>query len=185
MVSEDPETYDIHADSVGGWPQVVRPVVAQARSLNYDPDTFPRALHERIDAMVRKLVDKARADSVKPTSHTLAVGGALPKSKNSFSSRIEFGFKAPVAMTLAPWFAHVVPYFRFIHVLRDGRDIAFSANQGPVDKFYDTVFGSDPTRGLQAKAIRLWSSWNSDIHKWSIDRSASLASRYFSLLKRM
>lgn len=179
MVSEDPETYDIHADSVGGWPQVVRPVVAQARSLNYDPDTFPGALHDRIDGMVRKLVDKARSDSVKPTSHKLAVGGALPKKKNSICSRIEFGFKAPVAMTLAPWFAHVVPHFRFIHVLRDGRDIAFSANQGPVDKFYDTMFGPDSSRGPQAKAIRLWSSWNADVHKWATDRLAILASRFF------
>jgi hypothetical protein len=27
MVSEDPETYDIHADIVGGWPPVVNPVI--------------------------------------------------------------------------------------------------------------------------------------------------------------
>ena len=27
MVSEDPETYDIHADIVGGWPNVVEPVL--------------------------------------------------------------------------------------------------------------------------------------------------------------
>ena len=27
IVSEDPETYDIHADLVGGWPAVVTPVL--------------------------------------------------------------------------------------------------------------------------------------------------------------
>jgi hypothetical protein len=27
IVSEDPETYDIHADSVGGWPTIVRPLI--------------------------------------------------------------------------------------------------------------------------------------------------------------
>ena len=27
MVSEDPETYDIHGDIVGGWPHVVTPVL--------------------------------------------------------------------------------------------------------------------------------------------------------------
>lgn len=27
MVSEDPETYDIHADLVGGWPRIVEPVL--------------------------------------------------------------------------------------------------------------------------------------------------------------
>jgi hypothetical protein len=27
IVSEDPETYDLHADLVGGWPSVVTPVL--------------------------------------------------------------------------------------------------------------------------------------------------------------
>ena len=27
VVSEDPETYDIHADSVGGWPTFVKPLI--------------------------------------------------------------------------------------------------------------------------------------------------------------
>jgi hypothetical protein len=98
MVSEDPETYDIHADSVGGWPTVVRPVVAHAHTLNYDPQNFPEPLHSKMDLMVQKLVNKARDDSIKPTSYKLAVGGALPKSKNSFSSHIEFGFKVYIKL---------------------------------------------------------------------------------------
>jgi hypothetical protein len=28
MVSEDPQTYDIHGDLMGGWPPVVNPVIA-------------------------------------------------------------------------------------------------------------------------------------------------------------
>jgi hypothetical protein len=82
-----------------------------------------------------------------------------------------------VAMTLAPWFAHVVPHFRFIHVLRDGRDISFSANQGPVDKFYDSMFGHDLSRSSPVKAIRLWSVWNTDVNNWAKDRSHKLATR--------
>ena len=31
MVSEDPETYDIHADIIGGWPNVVTPVLEVQR----------------------------------------------------------------------------------------------------------------------------------------------------------
>jgi len=31
MVSEDPETYDIHADLVGGWPEIVRPVIRYSK----------------------------------------------------------------------------------------------------------------------------------------------------------
>lgn len=28
MVSEDPQTYDIHGDLMGGWPPIVQPVIA-------------------------------------------------------------------------------------------------------------------------------------------------------------
>ena len=41
MVSEDPETYDIHGDLMGGWPTVVKPVVATMRTLNYIPPSGP------------------------------------------------------------------------------------------------------------------------------------------------
>ena len=44
-------------------------------------------------------------------------------------------------MTLAPYWAHLLPHFRLLHVLRDGRDIAFSANQGPVEKFFTVMYG--------------------------------------------
>ena len=33
-------------------------------------------------------------------------------------------------MTLAPYWASLEPHFRLLHVVRDGRDIALSANQG-------------------------------------------------------
>jgi hypothetical protein len=32
-------------------------------------------------------------------------------------------------MALSPWWAEMLPRFKLVHVLRDGRDIAFSANQ--------------------------------------------------------
>ena len=54
---------------------------------------------------------------------------------------------------------------KFLHVLRDGRDIALSKNQGPVHKFYSFMYNKKDvnekdTRSLEAKAIRLWSDWN-------------------------
>jgi hypothetical protein len=35
MVSEDPETYDIHADSVGGWPVMAHPLLQVRICLYY------------------------------------------------------------------------------------------------------------------------------------------------------
>ena len=48
MVSEDPETFDIHADSVGGWPTIVNPIIAQTKSLHYDPSSLPLPLQMKM-----------------------------------------------------------------------------------------------------------------------------------------
>jgi len=101
-------------------------------------------------------------------SEQLAVGGVLPHPANVSVQSVLHGFKAPVAMTLAPCFAEESPHFKFVHVLRDGRDIAFSANQGPVDKFYKDMYGErDGVRNPELRGIKLWSDWNSQIYSWA------------------
>ena len=68
--------------------------------------------------------------------------------------------------------AHILPRFQLLHVLRDGRDIAFSVNQGPVEKFYASMYGnSDVSTVVPLKAMRLWSDWNSQIYHWAKARS--------------
>ena len=172
MVSEDPETYDIHADLVKGWPEVVSPVVAATRSLDYKPKALAKTLQERTRSKVASILGQVEKDSIKPTSYKLAVGGVLPHPEGVTARSVLYGFKAPVAMTLIPWFADLSPHFKVIHVLRDGRDIAFSANQGPVSKFYAANYGSnDPQVPAPVKGIKLWSDWNSQVYKWS-DRYA-------------
>ena len=56
MVSEDPETYDIHADLVGGWPPIVSPVLSVTHSLNYDPDRLPDAVKKFMSRSLRSLL---------------------------------------------------------------------------------------------------------------------------------
>jgi hypothetical protein len=169
MVSEDPETYDIHADNVKGWPTVVAPVVLSTKTLDYDPHALPRDLQMRTETGVRRILDQALLDSSKPTSYKLAVGGALQRPAQMTASGVTYGFKAPVAMTLAPCFADLSPHFKLVHVLRDGRDLSFSANQGPVSKFYASMYGAmHRGESAQLKSIRLWSDWNSQIHHWAL-----------------
>jgi hypothetical protein len=129
IVSEDPETYDIHADLFGGWPKVVTPILEAAGSITYDTQDFPPQLRSSTESNLRRLLTQAESDSHKPESKVLAVGGALPHSPDVHASDVIYGFKAPVAMTLVPWWRKLNPHFMFLHVLRDGRDIAFSANQ--------------------------------------------------------
>ena len=175
MTSEDPETYDIHGDLMGGWPPVVKPIVKAAGTLNYNPmdrtnSKISQPLHDRSMTQLRRLVDKAEQDSQKPESHKLAVGGALKRPFHTDATKVSFGFKAPVAMTLAPYWALMRPKFKLLHVVRDGRDIAFSANQGPVQKFFNDMYGPN-VRKISAnpkiRAIKLWSDWNTQIYQWA------------------
>lgn len=179
MTSEDPETYDIHGDLMGGWPPMVKPVLSRTHSLNYNPEKIDPAVHSVVSTGLRRLIEKAESDSRKPESHKLAVGGGLPRRAGSDATRVNFGFKAPVAMTLAPYWAHLTPHFKLLHVVRDGRDIAFSANQGPVQKFYRDMYGgSDPEnrekllrKDNKVKAMQLWADWNVQLREWSKHRA--------------
>lgn len=170
MVSEDPETFDIHADLVGGWPTIVRPIIEESLSLSYQPKSLSR--HDQNYQNVRKLLDQVKSDSTKPTSHKLAVGGVLPLPKDTSikSNYVQYGFKAPVAMTMVPYWADYLDSFLFVHVVRDGRDIAFSVNQGPVDKFFATFYKNrreELNLNPNLKAIKLWSDWNMQVYEWS------------------
>lgn len=184
IVSEDPETYDIHADLFGGWPKVVTPILEEAGSITYDTQDLSPQLRSSTESNLRRLLTQVEKDSHKPESKILAVGGALPHSPDVHASDVIYGFKAPVAMTLVPWWRKLNPHFMFLHVLRDGRDIAFSANQvalhfnlltfniwqGPVTKFYHSMYKKRPELLVHppaVKAIQLWADWNNGIRKWA------------------
>lgn len=130
MVSEDPETLDIHADLVGGWPDIIRPVVQAARSTSYDHDVdLPWKVRKDTVQKMQNLLRLAEDDARRPQSKILSIGGRLDTPRGVRADGVSFGIKAPVAMTVVPSWRATVPNLKFLHVVRDGRDIAFSTNQ--------------------------------------------------------
>lgn len=77
-------------------------------------------------------------------------------------------------MILVPFFAEAWGKVKFLHVVRDGRDIAFSGNQTPVEKFYgDTFPTGSRARDLtesSLKAISMWDTWNVGLYEWAANR---------------
>ena len=73
MVSEDPETYDIHADIVEGWPKVVKPVITASKSLHYDPSQLPDPLRTHTQQAISSILSKVASDSSKPTSYKVGI----------------------------------------------------------------------------------------------------------------
>ena len=71
-----------------------------------------------------------------------------------------WGWKAPPSIFLLPFFARVLPGMRFVHVLRDGRDIAFSRNQNQPRRYGAALLGPDAELASPAGAIRLWTQAN-------------------------
>ena len=70
-----------------------------------------------------------------------------------------WGWKEPRSVYLLPFLAVELPGLRFLHVIRDGRDMAFSENQVQLRKHGDAVLGrTDEPKAL--RSIALWREVN-------------------------
>jgi hypothetical protein len=70
-----------------------------------------------------------------------------------------FGWKEPRTVYLLPLLAAELPGLRFLHLVRDGRDMALSENQVQLRKHGDAVLGaSDEPEAL--RSISLWREVN-------------------------
>lgn len=58
-------------------------------------------------------------------------------------------------MALLPMFANASDSFKFVHVIRDGRDIAFSGNQQTVEYYYDLLYPDEDKSKAGSKDIVL------------------------------
>ena len=76
-----------------------------------------------------------------------------------------WGWKHPHAYLLLPWLDTVFSGLRFVHIVRDGRQIAFSSNQNQPRHYSDVVFGAEADGWSEhVRAIRFWG--------WANERAA-------------
>ena len=136
----------------------INPVLEAAGSLDFDADTLPPALQDRVVGRLRRT---ARAYALDRPSRRMA-----------------WGWKNPRAMFLMPLIEAAFPGLRFIHVLRDGRDMALSGNQNQREKHFEARFGRAPDTVLQDDSMRLWATSNSEAAAYGRRR---LGERYIQL----
>jgi len=175
MVVEDKGTLDVHGFQLfggEGWPGLVSRVLNVTHSAVYDlkdiPDTLGAIAYADLGSLLSNI--ETAADVLSQIEK-----GNLKRG----SSDISFGFKAPVSMLLIPFFRKHLPRFKYLHVVRDGRDIAFSDNQSPVEKFYDIYmvnakqeendmvnndFGFNARSKI--KSMQLWNEWNEQVYEY-------------------
>jgi capsular polysaccharide biosynthesis protein len=72
-----------------------------------------------------------------------------------------WGWKAGRSLYVLPFLHRQLPDLRFIHLIRDGRDVAFSKNQAQLSKHGPTYLSRDERRQRrEVQSIALWSRAN-------------------------
>jgi len=88
-----------------------------------------------------------------------------------------WGWKEPRSIYLLPFFDRHLPSLRFLHVVRDGRDMALSANQNQLRKHGDAAPLPDGLPSA-ARSIALWSWVNLEAKRYGESR---LGERYLRI----
>jgi Sulfotransferase family len=73
----------------------------------------------------------------------------------------QWGWKHPHSYLLLPFLGRLLPDLRFVHVLRDGRDVALSGNQRQLELYGPVLLGDGlPAQGRVARSAAFWSRAN-------------------------
>jgi hypothetical protein len=170
MLVDDDRGLDVHAGTLfngAGWPPLVVAALSAMHTANYEYKSLPGSVKEITKTQVKNFSNhiNARARALLQTIHDKG---------NQTTSNVRFGLKAPVSMLLLPILLQAFGRIKFIHVVRDGRDVSFSINQSPMTKYYDSyykdykkrrqVYDNDDFR--QVMGMQLWADWNKQVLDW-------------------
>merc|ERR1712023_217155 len=98
MVVDDLCTNDIHGDCIGGWPPLVNKAMSVKHTVDVNTKKFDPARKQELLQSLEKLLNNTVNDI-----HKIEM-----KRAHSRPNCIKYGFKAPVSMTLTPWWHDVL-----------------------------------------------------------------------------
>ncbi len=88
------------------------------------------------------------------------LGPLLERHREGADGRA-WGWKEPRSIFLVSFLARALPGLRLLHLVRDGRDLAFSKNQNQPRKHADTFLGSESEKpDAPSRSIELWNAVN-------------------------
>ena len=112
-------------------------ILRKTASLDYRFEDLPRATRRGIEADL-----------------AAAFGGALPAA--AASGAVPFGWKNPRSIFVLPVLAHFLPRLSFVHLVRDGRDMALSKNDRQNSLYYELLFREPQPEDPRLSAARVW-----------------------------
>lgn len=144
MLIDDTGTYDIHAPALykgQGWPPLVRTILSSttassttmngtgmdaAGTANYEFETLPTNVQKEVMVQMTSNFQPYYEKRAK------ALLQKVKEGHRNTTSKVKYGFKAPVSMLLLPVFQKLYGNnggggggggIKFLHVVRDGRDV--------------------------------------------------------------
>jgi hypothetical protein len=124
----------------------INPILTSTKSLDYQVEELPRdlsvAARDELALSINRFLDD------------------LPNDDRPW------GWKNPRSMYVLPFIADLFPMVRFIHLVRDGRDMATSGNQNQPRKHFEALFGEALDETDPNGSIQLWAAANLAIAQW-------------------
>ena len=130
-------------------------LIARTRSVTYRVDDVPESLWSEASGELRSFATHVRE-----------------RCPPEFE---RWGWKHPRNLYLLPLFARLFPNFRFVHVVRDGRDMALAGTQGQLKKLGPWLLPGSTGLPVWTESVRLWSLVNIAVSDWCEN---NLGSRY-------
>lgn len=124
----------------------IAPVLAATHRVDYELDQVPPALRSRVQLDLE-------ATLASYLQHHTGGGGA-------------WGLKGPRTLFMLPFFHEQLPDFAFVQMIRDGRDMALSGNQGQLRRYHEPLHGETLPPDLAVPAARLWAKANLEAADW-------------------
>ena len=188
MLVDDTGTMDVHAGKLfagKGWPPFAKIALKYSKNTtNYQVSDLPLEQQSEVKTELTKLRDQFR---IRYTKLRSKLSGR--RSNFTLPSAVSYGFKAPITMLLLPMLqAYLYPSgFKYLHIVRDGRDVSLSSNQSPVAKFYNATYPDAAFRFAKYEhmahvfAMHLWNDWNADLYNWERNEQQQQP-KYFDFL---
>jgi Sulfotransferase family len=124
--------------------EFINPILQHTRTLNYQLEALPGSFRKQLRGEFSKVVRR------------------YLQTRSRYS--LHWGWKNPRSMYLLPLIRAQFPEFKFIHVVRDGRDMAVSINQNQYLKHYTAAFDAvSPGDNHAFASFRLWCKVNGEV----------------------
>ena len=151
-----------------GWLPLVTMMLLNTRSAVYEAHALPDDVLGIAMTQLKLLV----------SNYTLQRKQIVNASPKAASSDILYGFKAPECMLLVPLLQQLFGEWRYLHLVRDGRDVASSAGfrKLHLHKFYENAFHNEYGHSAQSESreeMAMWSDWNTELVRWLHSRNAT------------